>query len=299
MRFIFFAILCFMIVANGYSQNFNISGKVHNTDNQPIKNANVVIKDSQKGVYTNKDGVYSINVKLGDTLIVSYLGMQTVEFIIKKEVAIVDIELLPKEELLDAVLIKKRKALSRKELLAQYPQNKKLIKTSLGIVDKDRASFSIQILDGKNLIPVGIDFLESLKNFFPTMRVIRDDDTELGVPRVYLFNVSYNYQPTAIFDVDGIIYDKAPTFINVDDIDRVALLRNGAAGRYGSAGAGGVIIINTKSSNIVANHNTDKIYDNSNLRDSLYKAVNAPVIYTTYLPAYLQNLLKQKLSLEL
>lgn len=294
MRFKLFTILYFVILAHGYTQNFNVVGIVSDTENQPLKNASVAIKDSEKGVFTDKKGVYTLNVKLGDTLVVSYIGKQTVEFIIKKEVAEINIELLPKEEQLDSVLLKRRKAFTQKELLAQFPKNKNLIKTTFGIVNKDRASYAIRIIDGKDLIQVGSDFLYSLQNQYPMMRVIRNDANDPGRIKVYLQSWSFASNPQAIFDVDGVIYQEPPTFLVVEDIDRVAILIRNAAAQYGTAGAGGVIIINTKSGNIVANSDYDKIYDNSNLRDSLYQAVNAPVIYTPYLPEYIQKFAKAK-----
>lgn len=286
--------LSFVIVTNSYSQNFKIVGIVSDTEKQPLKNASIVIKNSEKGVFTDKNGTYTLNVKLGDTLVVSYIGKQTVEFIIKKEVAEINIELLPKEEQLDSVLLKKRKAFTQKELLAQFPKNKNLIKTTFGIIDKDRASFAIRIIDGKDLIQVGSDFLYSLQNQYPMMRVIRNDTNDPGRIKVFLQSWSFASNPQAIFDVDGVIYQEPPTFLVVEDIDRVAILIRNAAAQYGTAGAGGVIIINTKSAHTVANSDDDKIYDNSKLRDSLYQALNAPVIYTPYLPEYVQKFAKAK-----
>ncbi len=161
MRAIIFAVLCLLSVSEGYSQYFNISGNVSIQNGQAIENAHVVIKGSSNGVYTDKKGVYTIKVKQGDALLFSYLGMQTVEIFVKNDVTILNVELLPQEELLDSILIKKRTGYTQKELLAEYHQNKNLIKTAQGTIDKDRASFSIKIIDGENLIQIGTDFLYS------------------------------------------------------------------------------------------------------------------------------------------
>lgn len=294
MRLIIFTILCLFSVADCYSQYFEISGKVTVEGDLAIENANVVIKGSLNGVYTDKKGAYTIKVKQGDVLSFSYLGKQTIEFLVRNGISILNVELLPQEELLDSILIKKRRGYTQKELLAEYHQNKNLIKTSLGIVDKDRASFSIRIIDGENLVPIGTDFLYSLQNLYPSMRVDRKGKN-LYQPKVYLQNWSYNSQPTAIFDVDGVIYEQAPTFLLVNDIDRVAILvRNGAISRYGTAGVGGVIIINTKSGNLIANSKISRNYDNSSLRDSLYQVVNSPSVYAPEQPSYLKKIARAK-----
>ncbi len=294
MRSIVFIIFYLVLVTNGYSQHFDVSGKVSNEADSAIANVHVVIKGSSDGVHTDKNGNYTLSVKQGDILTFSYLGMQTVDVLVKNENTVLSVKLIPQQELLDSVVIKKRKRYSPKALLAEYHQNKNLIKTSMGIIDKDRASFSIQIIDGKNLIPVGTDFLYSLQNLYPSMHVDREDKN-LYDPKVYLQKWSYNSQPTAIFDVDGVIYEQAPTFLEVNDIDRVAILvRNGAVSRYGTPGIGGVIIINTKSSNSMANAGIKRHYDNSDLRDSLYQVIKSPSIYAPEPPLYMKIFKKAK-----
>lgn len=291
MRAIIFTILCFVITENGYSQHFRIRGKVNNEVQLTIENAHVLIKGTSIGVYTDKQGAYKIKVKEGDVLSFSYLGMQTLEIRIEEGMEVLDVELSPQNESLDSVLIKEKSNNSQKIQLREYPTNKNLIKTAQGIIDKDRASFAIRIIDGDQLITFGSDFLYSLQNMYPAMIVDRTDGN-VHQPKVYLQSWSYNARPTAIFDVDGIIHEQAPTFLSANDIDRVAILvRNGAVARYGPAGAGGVIIINTKT--FIPEINVKEEpgnYDNSALRDSIYQVVSEPVIYQPQLPYYLKEL---------
>ena len=58
-----------------------VSGKVTDENNAPIPGANVVVVNSTRGVQTDIDGNYSIEVSSGESLRFSYVGYaaQTVE----------------------------------------------------------------------------------------------------------------------------------------------------------------------------------------------------------------------------
>ena len=58
-----------------------VSGKVTDENNAPIPGANVVVVNSTRGVQTDFDGNYSIEVSSGESLRFSYVGYaaQTVE----------------------------------------------------------------------------------------------------------------------------------------------------------------------------------------------------------------------------
>jgi hypothetical protein len=66
-----------------YSQNNQnqqtISGIISDQDGLPLPGVNVLIKGSATGTMSNMDGHYSIRVSIGDTLLYSYVGYQTLE----------------------------------------------------------------------------------------------------------------------------------------------------------------------------------------------------------------------------
>ena len=260
------------------------------TDDGPLNNANVIIKGSSQGVKTNIDGRFEFAVKPKDILVFSYVGMHSTEVVVTEKTDFLRIKLVPKIEVLDEVTVKKRKRKTQKDLLADYPTNKNLLKTSWGILDKDRSTFSMRMVDGADLVAVGTDFLYSLQNFIPQMRVARDDPGEI---KVYLQNFGYSPPPKAIFDVDGFIYEQAPTFIDVHNIDRIAVLtRNGAFARYGPQGAGGVIIINTKEQTRIDELGVKRRYDNSGLRDSINREFSVPEVFEPKTSTYIMRLNK-------
>lgn len=282
---IFIFSIVFSMLLNAQEAQRRITGKIAAEDG-PLKGVNIRIKNSSKGVLSNAKGKYAIDTYRGDVLVFSYIGFHTIEVIVDEN-NVYNIDMYPAVEVLDEVVVKKKKekAFSQKELLAEYPTNKNLIKTSQGILDKERASFSMRMIDGSDIIPVGVDFLVSLQAHFPNMIVERDT---FGPPPVYFRQIGQTWAPV-LFDVDGFIHTQTPTFIIPDEIDRIAVIkRNGAFARYGPAGAGGVIIINTKEKTRVDDLSVERKYNNANLRDSLIGQVNAEKKYTIIAPDYIK-----------
>ena len=65
------------------AQQLTIKGNVVDDDsNEPLPGATLFIKGSSIGATTNLYGVFSIASKIGDTLVVSYLGMKTKEVVV-------------------------------------------------------------------------------------------------------------------------------------------------------------------------------------------------------------------------
>ena len=69
-----------------FSQTFTISGLVVSGDvNEPAIGANVSVKGSTIGTITDFDGNFTLNVKKGDYIVVSYIGYETQIIQIKSE----------------------------------------------------------------------------------------------------------------------------------------------------------------------------------------------------------------------
>ncbi len=227
-----------------------ISGVV--TDlGRTISNVNIIIKGSDRGTKTDAKGNYSINASPGDVLIYSYVGMQTTEIIVEDVTTILNIQLTPKvEELKEVVVERQRK--SQIDMREEYATNKKIIKTSIGYIDKDRVGYSMQILEGAHLNPGATDILSALLGKFPNISVRTVIDPISGFPERGLFIRGGNFalgQQTraAVYEVDGSIFKSAPTFVSIESIDRIAIIPGQSSmARYGNIAAGGMVIINTK-----------------------------------------------------
>lgn len=62
-----------------WSQNRLVSGRVTDSNNEPIIGASVIVKNVKDGTVTNIDGRYSIKVSENATLVFKYIGLTTKE----------------------------------------------------------------------------------------------------------------------------------------------------------------------------------------------------------------------------
>ncbi|MFD2603979.1 carboxypeptidase-like regulatory domain-containing protein [Euzebyella marina] len=273
-----------MITGFSYSQtqNFSVKGIVRNTIGEPMANVNIKIKGTPSGTQTDSNGRYRIEINRREVLLFSHIGYENLEKLVEAETQDLNIQMEIGTTELDEVVLEKKKSHSQKSMLENYMLNPNLIKTRLGIIDKDRMSYPIQIIQGSDLITAGPDFLYSLKSFYPRMEVVRED----GHVKVFLQKLSYSEpKNAAIFDVDGIIQETAPTYLHANDIERIAVLvRGAAAARYGPQGSQGVIIVNTKGQAKIDDMGVDRRYNNETLKDSLISAVNTVSMYRNTLP---------------
>ncbi|MEX0361563.1 MAG: carboxypeptidase-like regulatory domain-containing protein, partial [Allomuricauda sp.] len=266
-----------------------ISGKVTDVWETPIPNANILIKNTQLGTNSDAQGQFVIQATIGEVLVISSVGFGTIELVADEQMEDLKVVLSPQTTKLREVVVQKRKRKRQKDLLADYQENTNLIKTSFGILDKDRSSTAMRFVEGKDLINVGTDFLASLKNHVPSMRVVRPPhvpDVEVYLRRIaYVDSIN---PPKAIFDVDGMIFESTPTYLSAADIDRLVVLeRNAAISRYGPRGVGGVIIVNTKGKNRMDEMGIIRRYDNSEMRDSLYSLFDSKSSYVPENPEYM------------
>ena len=88
-------------------------------------------------------------------------------------------------------------------------------------------------------------------------------------PRVFIRSGN---RRSAIFDVDGAVYVNAPNFIQVTEVERIALIPSlVATAKYGSFASGGVIVVNTTMGSLRTEPGTNDPYDRVKLRDNYFK----------------------------
>lgn len=57
-----------------------VSGTVTDAKNDPVANATVTVKGTNRGTQTNMNGVYTIQAQKGETIVISSIGMKTFEY---------------------------------------------------------------------------------------------------------------------------------------------------------------------------------------------------------------------------
>ncbi|WP_190810611.1 carboxypeptidase-like regulatory domain-containing protein [Flagellimonas sp. S3867] len=222
---------------------------------QPLQNVKISVEGKKAVSSTDSDGKYFIISAPGDILVYSHIGMTTVKVLVEDVTRILNVTMEPQLEQLDEVTLTVTK---RRNLESEYAVNENIVKTSFGYIDRATSSGNIRVLGKERITPNNICILDLLKNNFGSLRVFGDCFYG-GRVIVRSFN-SISNPSSAVFDIDGLIIRDAPIWININDIERVAILSGLATtGLYGSFGAGGVIVINTKAGNTSTMHKTKEV----------------------------------------
>lgn len=269
-----------------------INGKV-TLNGAPIYNASINLKDSKTGVNTNEKGEYVINGKPGDILVFTHMGLKTIEVVLEDVTSLLNVNMLPKEERLDEVVVKKQKHRSAEERKLELAVNKDLIRTQYGILDSRKSGLSLQMINVAELPLSAPTFLEAVQGRFIGRITYGGTIFDEDRTKVYLreSKTLLGGSKAAVYDLDGLVLDNPPLFLTMQDIDRIAIIRGiGASNRYGQRGHGGVIVINTKQGNFIDPEATQKFKDSITLRKKRAIEAFKTASWDTEIPVELKNL---------
>ncbi|NER11137.1 hypothetical protein SAMN06265375_104124 [Muriicola jejuensis] len=283
------ALLLAFALALQAQKQVTIQGKVTNL-NSPLVNAEVTSERTGETVKTNKEGKYLLQTSAGDLVTFTYPGLSDVEIIVEDVTSFLNVDLNPEVIQLDEVVLKKMRRPTEEQLRGTYRTNKNLIFTAFGMRDKESTSFSMKIIEGKDLPLGNIDFAYALQGRVAGMRVERN--AGIPCPNIYLRGAAGVGFLPAIYDVDGLIFTEPPCFIMVENIERIAVMRGlGLVNRYGFQANGGVIVINTKGGSSFLGVENGKPYDQALLRNNIYEgnALSKDQI-SKNVPTYLKEL---------
>ena len=286
----FLLLLVLASFASGvHAQSNIVKGKVTQLD-APLENVKISIKNSDVATTTDANGYYQITTKPRDVLLYAYPGLNDVQIMIEDVTRTLNIEMNQKIEKLDEVTVKGSNRKSQSELEEEYKYKPNLIKTAFGILDSETAPGKIRFLQEDEINDVGICILDVVRNEFASVRVFGDCQRGGGV-YIRGFN-SISQASPAVYDVDGQILTDAPTWIAPASIARLAVLNNLAmTTRYGSIGAGGVIVINTKTL-LYAGNKDGKPFDQAKLRNNKYdNSALSSIQFKEDKPSYMNELL--------
>lgn len=260
----------------------------------PLSNVAIEVEKNNGKTFSDEAGKYRINASVGDMLKYTYLGMKTVQIKVEDVTRVLNLTMVPDVKQLEEVVVLGSNRLSQRELEMQYFVNKRLIRTAYGYLNADTAAGNVRFLNEDQINTVNLCIFDLLRQRFPGIRVsgtcsgalgqsldgqltnitglVGSEEQTLGGStrlsrggntisngKVFIRGLNSITQPrAAIFDVDGQIFTDAPIWINVSSIKRIAILNNFATTTmYGSAGAGGVVVINTFSGTSVPEGTVD------------------------------------------
>jgi TonB family protein len=226
-----------------------VKGKVVNPEGKPLSGATIIIRNTNTGVITDKEGNFKIkNIPIGGELVISFEGYQTTTV---------------KSDAGNAMLIKMEEAAvaADEHVFIGFPISKQ-IKFRSKFADKQ----PLYLLNGSVIDQTKMDALnpEDIKN----VEVLKDqsatdlygENAKNGVVRISTNDYS-NKDP--LFVLDGEIINKAGmNALNPNKIQSINVLKDGSAiAKYGNKGGNGVIEITSKGKvKTVSEVKTDDVF---------------------------------------
>ena len=237
--------------ASSSQQQKSVSGKVTDQAGATLPGASVVVKGTTKGVVTDSNGNYAINIPDGAILVFSFIGMKSLEVPVGKKV-VIDVTMLEENIGVDEVVVVGYGVQKKVNVIGSIAQM-----SSKQLTDRPVVRLSNALTGGMSGVTV----------------ISRNGKPGSGDGQIRVRGVgSFGAEPSALIVVDGVPLvsisagDLAPqasegqesqpyggatsgdiNSINPNDIESVSVLKDAAsAAIYGSRAANGVILITTK-----------------------------------------------------
>lgn len=240
-------ILSFLVLSLGtsFAQQRSIIGKITDgKDGSPLVGSSVLIKGTQKGTTSNAEGSFKLVAKPEDVLVISFVGYERQEMKIGTQTTL-DVKLQPDgQNLVEVVVIGSRSSQARTNIETPVP---------------------VDIITSKEIAATGRTDLSQILSFIaPSVNSNRQSggDGTAHINPMALRGVSPDQtlilvngkrrHTSALVNVLGTPAQGAASTdldaIPVSAIERIEVLRDGAAAQYGSDAIAGVVNIVLKSS---------------------------------------------------
>lgn len=225
----------FMLIAWPVSASVNITGKVIDNTDEPLIGASVVVKGENKGVVTDIDGVFTIQVPDNNsTIVISYVGF------------------LPKEVRAGGITTGKSIVLDK-----DNAELEEIVVIGYGSVKKNDATGSVIAIKPDELNKGNRTSLqEAMVGKIPGVNVVTGSGAPGSGATVRIRSgASLSASNDPLFVIDGVPVDNSTIegasnligAINPDDIETFTVLKDASATAiYGSRASNGVVVITTK-----------------------------------------------------
>lgn len=223
------SVLCLVLYAMGVSaqkKTVEISGTIVDSEGLPLIGATVIAKEKPGlGVASDIDGKYKIKLESFQYLVFSYIGYETQEHLVKDEDMILDITMQES----------KATALDEITITGMGPQKKVTVTGAITTVDV-----------GTLKTPVSSISNALVGNVAGVLAMQRSGQPGYNTSEFWIRGIStFGGSSNALIMVDG--FERSMDELNIEDIESFSVLKDASATAiYGSRGANGVILINTK-----------------------------------------------------
>ena len=220
----------------GYSSNAYAAGDMQNvqqatkkvtgtvSDSQgPVIGASVVEKGTSNGVVTDFDGNFTLNVKPGATIVISYIGYTTKEIVVGNQ------------SNLKVTLEEDNAALDEVVVIGYGVQKKKLV-----------TGATVQV-KGEDIAKMNTtSALEAMQSSTPGVQITSSSNQPGKGYKVYIRGIGTTGNSSPLYVIDGVAGASIDD-INPADIETIDVLKDAAsAAIYGARAANGVILVTTK-----------------------------------------------------
>ena len=236
---------------------------VSESDNEPIIGATIMVKGTQRGIATDIDGKFAIDVNEGDVLSITNVGMlqQTVK--------------IGKQQSLNIVMKEDSKVLGE------------IVVTAMGQTqEKKKLNFAVQSLNSDEISAgVSNNLASTLQGKVSGLQILSTGGSPNSAQTIQIraissINTSQNNEPLII--IDGVPVrggSSSLSDINPNDIESMSVLKGAAASAlYGQEAANGVIMIVTKSGK------DGKLQVTANATLEVSNATRVPEIQSSFAP---------------
>ncbi|WP_225586904.1 TonB-dependent receptor [Algoriphagus sp. Y33] len=224
-RVVMALIFCIAVQSIAHTQNRTVSGTVTEQDSAPLPGVSVLIKGTTRGVTTDLDGRFEIQVSEdGATLVFSFIGFAPQEVAVNNQSQI-NVELKYDMQDLGEVVVVGYGTVKKSDLTGSVVSVRDEDLTAIPVTN------ALEVMQGK--VP-GLDLTKS------------SGQAGAGLNIRLRGNRSLNAGNNPLVLVDGIIYGSTMD-VNPNDIASIEVLKDAASTAiYGTLGANGVILITTK-----------------------------------------------------
>ena len=219
-------LLLALVAQVAFAQQQTITGTVTDGQGLPLPGVNVLVEGTNRGTQTDFEGEYSIEAVEGETLVFSYVGFETVDYIIG-DIREIDVTLTEDAAQLDEVVV-----------------------VGYGTATKRSFTGTATVVSGEDLQRKNVsDVSQALAGEAAGVRVINTSGQPGEAATIRIRGIgSVNGNRDPLYVVDGVPYSGNINAINPSDIASTTILKDASATAiYGSRGANGVIVITTRS----------------------------------------------------
>lgn len=198
-----------------------IKGEVADLQGEPVIGASVLEKGTKNGVITDLDGKFSLSVKSGATLVISYIGYRTLEI---KATPGMKISLTEDSEMLEEVVV-----------VGYGVQKKKLL-----------TGATVQV-KGEEIAKLNtVNVVEAMQSQSPGVNIVQNNGFLGAGYKVTIRGIGTNGSASPLYVVDGVPGGSLDG-LSSNDIESIDILKDAAsAAIYGARAANGVILVTTK-----------------------------------------------------